>query len=829
MMAWQNCRFACVSKRRLRNGIVVLLLVTSVSFLFSFVSAGAAEFSVRQLRVLPDEIQLGGKNCQQQLLVTAELEDGVELDVTRSCKIRVGGEIASLQGTVLTAVRDGRNQLTVEYANQQIAIPLQVTGYDAYPAVDFVGDVMPLLTKYNCNGGGCHGKQGGQNGFQLSVFGFDPAADHAAITRQSRGRRLSPAAPIQSLFLRKATGLQAHGGGQRIDTHSLDARLLTEWIDQGAVFDLPNSPSLTRINVVPVERILGVSTGQQLLVTAHYSDGTSKDVTSDATYTSNAEFIADVNASGLIQAGTTPGEAGITVAYMGNVAVSRILIPRPSSPTNVAPTYLKPSADNRIDQFVLTKLKKMGIVASEPCDDATFLRRLYIDTIGTLPTVSEVKAFLSDTDDAKRTLAIDKVLSRSEYADYWAQRWADVLLVDRKKLGERGSYEFHRWLRSQLEQNRPYDRWVRELLTASGNSARYGPVNYFRALRTPEERTRAVSQAFLGVRLDCAQCHHHPFDKWSQRDFYGLAGFFNGIELRQIQADRELLFYRAKQPARMPHTGETITPRPLDGEPLTAATDDPRLRLAEWLTDDNNPWFARVAVNRVWKHFLGRGLVEPEDDLRLTNPPTNAPLLAYLEESFVESSYDLKHLIRLILRSQTYQLSSVPNETNADDSQNFSHYYVKRLRADVLLDAICQSTGTPERYAGMPIGTRAIQLWDNRLPSYFLDTFGRSQRESPCECGTSGQPTMAQTLHLMNAPEINDKISAPGGKVAQLLRQGMKEEEFVEELSLCILGRPATAKEHRVASQLFTSASRKDAGEDFLWTLLNSYDFLFVH
>ena len=385
------------------------------------------------------------------------------------------------------------------------------------------------------------------------------------------------------------------------------------------------------------------------------------------------------------------------------------------------------------------------------------------------------------------------------------------------------------WLRQQVATNRPYDQWVRELLTASGNSAKVGPANFYRALRTPADLTKTVSQAFLGVRMDCAQCHHHPFEKWGQEDFYGLAGYFNGIQRKPLAADRELVFHGGHQPATMPVSGAVVATRTLESEPAVFDDQDPRVALADWITSPDNPWFARLVANRLWKHYLGRGLVEPEDDLRTTNPATNEPLLNFLTGQVVANDFDLKAIMRLILNSRVYQLDSAPNATNVEDTQNFSHYLVKRLPAEVLLDAISEVTGDAESFPGAATGTRSIQLWDNRLPSYFLDAFGRSPRESPCECAKSNAPTMAQALHLMNAPEIEAKIASPTGRIATLLDRQWSHTALVDECCLAALGRAPTASERAIAQSLFADQPARQAAEDFVWTLLNSYDFLFIH
>jgi len=585
------------------------------------------------------------------------------------------------------------------------------------------------------------------------------------------------------------------------------------------------APRLVALLASPQERELPSGGQQQILATACYSDGGRRDVTTAAGYSSNAPHIAEVDGGGLIRCGQVPGEAAVTVHYMGHVAAVQVHSPR----TGLPDPYPNLPVQNEVDELVWAKLRKMGLVPSGLCDDAAFLRRATLDCLGTLPTPEEVRAFLHDAAPDKRARWIDHLLTREEYADFWALKWADLLLVDREKLGERGAYEFHRWLREQFARNRPYDQWVRELVTASGDSARNGPANFFRAADAPEAAARTVSQAFLGVRIECAQCHHHPFETWSQQDYYGLAGFFNGMQLKPLAKDRVLIYHAGYREMPIPLTDQVVPARAF-GAPVSAnlRQGDPRGVLAEWLTSAENPWFSRLAVNRLWKHYLGRGLVEAEDDLRSTNPPTNGPLLDLLARRFVESGFDLKAVMRLIMHSRAYQLSSQPRADNRDDEQNFSHYMVKRLPAEVLLDAISAATGVPEVFPGRPPGTRAVALWDNRLPSYFLEIFGRPERTSPCECGRASDPTLTQMLHLMNAPEIEAKISHPRGRVARLIASGLDESAVVDELCLAALGRPATSRHKAAARILFASSPPREAAEDFLWTLLNSHDFLFI-
>ena len=789
------------------------------------------------LRVSPNLVRLNSANRRQQILITA-IKDGREIDVTRDATItlaadaratepgagaRVSDETASLTGSIISARRDGRTELSVRFGDETVRVAVLVEGASSMHPVHFVNDVVPLFSKLGCNSGGCHGKASGQNGFKLSVFGFDPHADYSALSRESRGRRVFTGDPENSLLILKAIGLSAHGGGRRCKPDSADHELLSNWIRQGMPWGDDDAPTVASIRIEPADRILGRSADQQLLVTAVYSDGSTRDVTDAAAYSTNSPVVADVDPGGLVHTGTVPGPAAITVNYMGQVAAARMLVPQ-NLPAGAFPDL--PS--NPIDQMVWRELQRLGILPSELCDDSTFLRRTSLRVLGRLPTPDEVRAFLDDDTADKRSRMIDALLEHDQFADFQALKWADILLVDRVSLGERGAYEFHQWLRQQISDNVPYDVWVRELLTATGVSGKYGPVNFYRAMRTPDELTRGVSQAFLGVRMDCAQCHHHPFEKWGQEDFYGMSGFFNGLERKKLSATRELVFHAGFRPTKMPQTDNVVVTRPPGGKPIDTTAADPRVQLAEWMTAPENPMFARLVANRLWKQFLGRGLVDPVDDLRSTNPASNEPLLNHLTQQVIEKKFDLKAVMRLILNSQAYQLSSKSNESNQRDEQNFSHYLEERLPAEVLLDAICDVTGTPENFPGMPAGTRAIQVWDNRFPSYFLDTFGRSARQSPCECGKSGAPTMSQALHLMNAPEISAKLSSKQGRVARLAADEMSPDEILEEFALAAWARLPNDRERKAAAKIFSQSDRQQASEDLMWAMLNSYDFLFV-
>ena len=782
--------------------------------------------AVVELSVEPAEVVLQGAARQQQLQVTARLADGTLRDVTYQCQLASSdSKLARIERATVLGVAEGQAVIDVHLGAHRARVPVNVRDFATYPGVHFANDVVPILSKLGCNSGGCHGKASGQNGFKLSVFGFDPEADYNALVKEARGRRVFPASPGDSLLLAKPSGRLPHGGGQRLAVDSVDYEAIYQWIRQGMPVGRSDAALVGEIRVSPTERVLAFGNPQQIVTTAIYTDGSRRDVTAAAAYGSNASLVAEVDSAGLVRVGQAPGQAAITVSYLGHVATVAIQVPRHDAPR----PYPAQPANNELDPLVWSKLEKMGIVPSDLADDATFLRRIALDTIGVLPKHEEARAFLADHSVDKRARLVDSLLTRDAYADFWALKWSDILLVDRNRLAERGAFELHGWLRQQFASNRPYDAWVRELVTASGNSGTDGPVNFYRAVDTPDAAARVLSQAFLGVRVECAQCHHHPFEKWSQDDFYGLVGFFNGLERKPIAADRVLVYHAGFRETRIPLTNRLAPTHGLDAAvPPQIGEGDPRVKLAGWLTDPANPWFARMISNRLWKHFFGRGLVEPEDDLRSTNPATNEPLLTYLADHLVREHYNLKSQIRLIVNSRAYQLSGVPNTTNADDEQNFSHHYVRRLPAEVMLDAISDVAGVAEDFAGRPPDTRAIELWDNRLPSYFLEIFGRPERNSPCECGRSSEPTMAQALHLMNAPEVEAKLASPAGRIARLVKAGTSREDLVDELCLAALARPAGPKERQVAERLFAAAPPQAAAEDFLWTLLNCYDFLFV-
>ncbi|MCE9527679.1 MAG: DUF1549 and DUF1553 domain-containing protein [Planctomycetales bacterium] len=708
--------------------------------------------------------------------------------------------------------------------------------YSADKPVSFELDVQPILVAQGCSAGACHGKSRGQNGFQLSLLCFDPDFDHAALTQNARGRRVFPASPDKSLLLLKGAAILPHGGGQRIAPGSADYETLRRWIEQGASRRLDKEPKLVSVTLDPKDAVLKPKEQRQIKVTAQYSDGTSRDVTAQTAFQSSEAAIVSVNKAGLMAAGPLPGEATLMARYMYIIATCNVAIPMPGQVP--AEVYAKLPRKNFIDEHVWTKLQSMSITPSETCDDATFLRRAHVDLIGRLPTPDEVRKFLADGGGDKRERLVDALLQRPEFADHWANKWADLLRPNPYHVGIKATFNYDQWIRDSFRQNKPMDQFARELITAQGSTWKNGASVLFRDRRQPEEITTLVSQLFLGIRLDCAKCHHHPFEKWGQDDFYSFAAFFarvghkgQGISA-PISGGEEIITLAKQGQVLHPLTKAVMPPRPLFGEPLKIDPEaDPREALADWITSPSNDYFPQVMVNRVWADLMGRGIVEPVDDLRATNPPSNPALMAALAKQFRDDKFDLKKLLRHIATSHVYSLSSKPTKENAADTRNYSRRYRTRMRAEVLADGVCDITGIEEKYEAMPQGSRATQLWTHRIDALFLDTFGRPDpnQDPPCERISEGAVT--QILHLMNGPDIYRKVTADEGRAAQLAASPKTPEQITEEIYLLCYGRLPSGEEQAIGKQVFaaasTPASRRQATEDLLWALLNTPEFVF--
>jgi hypothetical protein len=707
--------------------------------------------------------------------------------------------------------------------------------------VTFERDVQPILTRYGCNAGACHGKARGQNGFQLSLLAYDHDFDYAALTSEARGRRVFPANPDFSLMLRKASGQVPHGGGKRLPESDPAFAVLKRWIAAGCPRTPADAPKLTKVTVSPDGKLMAFGAEQQLAVTAHYSDGSTEDVTHLAQFSSSESVYAAVNPNGLVKAGPIPGEAAVMARFMEKFAVCTVLIPLPGSVP--ADTYAKLPRQNFIDGHVWAKLQQLGITPSEIAPDATFHRRAFLDVIGRLPTPDETRSFLADTDPKKRENLIDRLLDRPEYADFWANKWADLLRPNPYHVGIKATYNLDAWLRDSFRRNKPYDQFVREVVTANGSTWTNGAAVFYRNRREPDELTTMVSQLFLGVRLDCAKCHHHPFEVWGQDDFYSFAAFFGRIGRKgqgisaPISGGEEVIYLgdvtggrRGGGSVKHPLTGKEMTPTPLLGKPLDIEPEkDPREVLAEWVTSPANPFFAKVIVNRVWADLMGRGIVDPVDDLRATNPASNPALLDALAADFRKNGCDLKKLIRTITTSYVYGLSTEPNNRNIGDTRNYSRHYRQRLRAEVLLDMVSDMTGVPEKFEAMPPGSRAMEVWTVRSQSLFLDAFGRPDPNQDPPCERTADTTVVQALHLMNSPNLHRKVTSDDGRGAKLAKSGKSSREVVDELYLLAYCRLPTDTERAAAVKRFEApgADRRKATEDLLWALINTPEFVF--
>lgn len=700
----------------------------------------------------------------------------------------------------------------------------------------FVNDVLPVMSRLGCNAGACHAKPAGQSGFKLSVFAYDPKADHSAIVKDGRARRVFASGVQESLLLLKPTMSVEHGGGLRLKKDSEAYKLLVKWIEQGMPYSPPGDATLVAIEVEPKEGSYAKQSKQVLKVKAKYSDGSQRDVTHLADLSSTEKEIARVSEDAVVRVGETSGEAVIVARYMGLVDVSRVTVP--AEKVLAESYYAALPVNNYVDRHLYARLAKLALTPSELCSDEEFIRRASLDAIGVLPSVEQVKGFLADQDPQKRNKLIEKLLDDPRYADHWAIKWADLLRPNPFRVGIKSVYMIDQWLRESFRQNKPYDQFARELVTASGSTHKYGPVVLFRDRREPADITTLVSQVFLGVRLECARCHHHPNEKWSQEDFYQFAAYFGQLKRKgqgisaPISGEPEYIWFAPGGDVKHPVSEQVMKPKAPDAPSETIeAQRDPREALAAWMTRPDNPFFAKAAVNRVWGELMGRGLVHPVDDFRISNPATNDPLLAALARDFVEHGYDLKHVMRTIMRSRAYQLSSVPVAGNVKDTKNHSRWYRRRPSAEVLLDAVCDVTGVPENLPGVGPGVRAVAAWNYRIDSEFLDAFSRPNASSDPPCERENQSSLVQALHLMNSNRLMAKIRSDEGRAAKLAGSKMTGEEIVTELYLVCYARRPTAEEMGIAAKAFTQegATRRTATEDILWALMNTAEFVLNH
>lgn len=870
-----------------------LLALVGILVTTTFASSEAAELSV-----WPRDIQLAPGETSHGFLVTLRDDTGVTHDVTSQITASSDHpEFISVDGPGrITAKANGNTKISLSFQGQTQTLNVAVESFGNAPAISFRKDVQPVLTRYGCNQGSCHGKQAGQNGFRLSLRGYAPEQDHAWITREFDGRRISLAQPNDSMLLRKPAGQMFHGGGKLFANGSRAAKTLEQWIAEGATGIDAKESEPVKLEVMPGEIKSTIGAKQQLLVVAHFADGTKRDVTWLSQFFSNDRTVLEVSAEGLVEM-RRAGESVIRVHYRSLVETIGFTIPFSHS---VAPQEFA-TRFNVIDDHVMTKLSQLAIPPSPLCDDITFLRRAMLTAMGTQPTAEEVKAFAQDTGADKRQRMIESILQRPEFTDYWALQLAD-LLQNRKERdhdarGVKGVRTLHQWIRQQVAADRPWNEMAQEILTSQGNVNEHPTVGYYVVsvgeFRRAEESdiVASAAQGFLGTRIGCAKCHNHPLERYTQDDYYHFAAYFSRVSFqredwwkspaqlivasedeqnvkrdidnrskeiatlesqRTGKADKELedlnkqiaekqkqlegvtksLEEVKKRPvmARQPRTGQPLIPQPLDGSTTPITGDDPRVALANWITSPTNEQFAGSFVNRVWKHFLGTGLVEPVDDLRASNPPSNRPLWNALNKEFVDHRFSLRHLVRVIMNSRTFQLSSETRPENATETRFYSHFYARRLPSEVLLDAVSYSTGIPDEFAGYPVGIRAIQVPDPSVKSYFLSLFGRSERTTACACERSGDVTLPQLLFLQSGDDLMGKLNQDQGRMKELLRKNLASSELLDEVFLACLARlPRDEEKGAILPSLESAENKEEAVRDLFWALLNTKEFAFNH
>ncbi len=810
-----------------------------------------ADFSVL---ALPPSIKLHGRGAEASVVVQRDLAGQVGSQITKQT-LRVADErVATIRSGRVVATGNGETDLIVEVANSEneIRVPIVVSGVDAADfAWEFEAHVQSVLARQGCNSGACHGALAGKGGFRLSLRGYDSIADHFAITRQDRGRRVEPADPGQSLILAKPSGLVPHKGGLRLEQDSKNFRILAEWIAAGAPGRQPGDARLERIEVLPASMQLSMADTQQLIVRSHYADGRVEDVTDWAKFSSANETVAEVDEHGQINV-VGHGKGAIVVWFASRIAIASIVTPYENQLTEVAYRDFKPA--NLIDEILLDEWQALKLAPSPGCSDQTFVRRIYLDATGTLPSADEVRAFLGNNHADRREQLIDQLLSSEAYVDYWAYQWSDLLLVNGNLLRPDAVAAFYNWIRDKVEANVAWDQFAKEIVLARGDSLEQGATNFYAIHQDPESLSENTCQAFMGLSIGCAKCHNHPLEKWTNDQYYAMANLFARVRAKGWGGDarsgdgKRTLIVLDTGDLIQPSRGKPQPPAPLDAEPIDVDSPaDRRVALADWLTSDDNRYFSRSIVNRVWANFMGTGLVESVDDLRASNPASSERLLDSLADYLIEHEYDLKALMRLIANSATYQRSADDLPANEADQRFYCRYYPRRLMAEVLHDAIVAVTGVPTVFDEIgfpgadkretdfyPEGTRSLELYDSAVANYFLKTFGRHQRRITCDCERSNQPTVVQVLHLSNGDTINDKLSSPKCVISDWLEADLPAEQVVDSAYLSALSRMPTAQERKrllglVAEADTARVSRRESYEDLLWSLMTSPEFLFSH
>jgi len=785
-----------------------------------------------KLEILPAEFTLQSPALGQSLLVertsgeryVGQVTDGVTFESSDA-------KIVAIEDGVARPVGNGQATLTAKVGNQSATAKVTVAGVDAPYVWSFRNHVESVLSKSGCNSGACHGAAAGKNGFKLSLRGYDPDGDFMVLTRQQRGRRIVPSDPGRSLMLTKPSGAVPHKGGLRFQTNSLEYRVLSEWIAAGAPQPQAADARIDKLEIVPTGVVLKSPSAQQLLVRARFTDGHWEDVTQWTKFTSANESVAQVDDQGKVDV-VGHGEGAITAWYLSRVAKASVSVPFETAVP--AEVFAQAPRRNFIDERVLTKLQNLNIPPSPQAADGEFIRRAFLDTIGILPTADETRAFLADPSPDKRDKLIEALLARPEFVDYWSYKWSDLLLVNSERLPSQAMWAYYSWIRNRVEANTPWDQFARELLTAKGSTLENGAANFYALHRDPLDLSETTSVALLGMSINCARCHNHPLEKWTNNQYYAMANLFARVRTKVAPGDgNAIIFSDTAGELIQPLTGKPQPPTPLDGEVLPLdATGDRRVHLAKWLTSRDNPYFSRAIANRVWANFFGVGLVEMVDDMRLTNPASNEELLAAAAGHLADNKFDLKALMRAILQSAAYQRTSHPLKENAADQRFYSRYYPRRMMAEVMLDAMSQVTGAPTAFADYPSGWRALQLPDSKVASPFLDTFGRPDRLITCDCERNAQPSVVQVLHITNGASLNNKLQAKGNRIEKLLAEATPNDKLVEDVFLAALSRfPSDNEKAKLGAELAASptADKRQAIEDLFWSVLSSKEFLFNH
>lgn len=810
-----------------------------LAILLSAVTA-AAEDSPRMthITISPDTIQLTGTRARQQLLVTGHFEnEDRKIDVTRDVRfVSLTPSIAAVTSEGLVLPRGfGQAKIEARYGLFYLfkaTVNVSVDRFGSADPMDFNTDVIAALSRAGCNSGACHGSPQGKNGFRLSLRGFDPSLGFRTLARESLGRRTNVVAPDASLVLRKGLGQVPHQGGIRFDQTDTSYQVLRSWIAEGR---RPSAAQLEleRLEVIPARRRLAAdSPSQQLIVIAHFAGGITRDVTDLAVFTSNEDADATITKDGFVEF-TGTAEATFLVRYLGQIVGSRLTYVKPDKDFK----FQTPPINNEVDQHVFAKQRDLQIQPAMLADDAVFLRRVYLDTIGTVPTADEAAEFLDSKDANKRAKLIDRLLARDEFAPFWAMKWADVMRGSDVTISKRGVHNFHRYLVERFQHDKPFDEFARETLTSLGNTLNKPGANFHRVARTPEEAAETMSQLFLGVRIGCAKCHNHPFEGITQNDYYGFAAYFARVKFKgkQFMRDDEIVYLDRRSEVRHPVTNQNVAPVAFGQSPGELGPDDDRrVKLVEWLTDGKNPYFAKSIVNRLWYHVMGRGIVDPVDDFRDTNPPSNEELLNALADKFKSSRYRIKPVLRVILNSSTYQLSSqaAPKQSPhaADPARYFAHAQIQMLQAEQILDAISSATGIPERFNGYPLGTKAIDLAAGAADHAFLTAFSKPVRDSTCECARDTDPSLSQVIHMLNNPTVVNNIKSPEGRIRRWLTSGKSAAEIVELIYLTTLSRRPKPSERTLIEQHLKSLDNVSEGLfDVQFAVMNSNEFLLRH